>query len=76
MKGEPLSFWVVYDHPRDMPDRVVARRHECHIGGCSWPTADVVVGDTVSAVRERLPRGLVCLPRHPRDEPHIVETWL
>ena len=71
----PLSVWVVYDHPRDMPERVVARRHEVHAGR-SLPTPDVVAGDTLNDVRHMLPPGLHCLQRDPCDDPRIVEVWL
>lgn len=70
-----LSMWVVYDHPRDMPEQVVARRHEVR-GPLSGPTSDYVTGDTVEAVRGLLPPGLHCMPRTPWDEPQIVEVWL
>lgn len=74
-----LSMWVIYDHPNDMPEQVVARRHE--VGGpirepFHGPTGDYVTGDTVEAVRGLLPPGLHCMPRTPWDEPQIVEVWL
>lgn len=71
----PLSMWVIYDHPEDLPGHVVARRHEVTACGAE-PTNDVLLGDTVDAVRDRLPRGLFRLPRNPRDARHIVEVWL
>lgn len=71
----PLSMWVLYDHPRDMPNSFVARRHEVRTGR-SKATDDIIIGPTLEAVREQLPMGLVCFPRSPRDELHIVEVWL
>lgn len=70
-----LSMWVVYDHPRDMPDHFVARRHEVHPRG-PVPTGDVIKGNTLGEVRARLPPGLYRMPRDPNDEPQIVEVWM
>jgi hypothetical protein len=66
-----VNIWVIYDHPLDRPDAFVARR---------WfleePTDDVFVAETLEMLRAKLPPGLVCLARHPTDDPRIVETWL
>lgn len=71
-----LSMWVVYDHPLDMPEHnIVARRHEVHATG-PLATKDVLVGHTLQAVRDQLPRGLARLPRALEDDPTIVEVWL
>jgi len=40
-------------------------------------TGEVFVGDTLGEVRQRMRNlGLVCLTRHPEDDPVIVEVWL
>jgi len=70
MTSEGLSIWVIYDHPTDFPDRYVARRFQN-----DRPTAQFVEGATLDEVREKLPFGLAQFPRHPQDDPKIVETW-
>jgi hypothetical protein len=70
-----LSMWVVYDHPTDMPAHIVARRHEIYQSG-SEPTTQVLIGATLQAVRDQLPRGLTRLPPDPADDPKIVEVWV
>ncbi len=72
-----LVIWTVYKHPRDYPDKFVARAHI--VGRCkdqSGPTTAVVIADTLDAVRAQLPPGLIRMPRLRDDDPVIVETWL
>ena len=75
-----LSLWTVYERPRDYPDEFVARRFTVgpHLGGtCAGPTDDVLRAAHLAALRAQLlARGLVCIARHPEDDPCIVETWL
>jgi hypothetical protein len=70
-----LEMWVVYDHPRDMPDCFVARKWLIY-GGRTEPTNALRAAGTLDEVRAMLPAGLVCLTRNEEDEPQIVETWL
>lgn len=70
----PLIMWVIYDHPADRPDRVVARKWECTT--VSHATAEIIEGKTLDEVRAALPPGLVCLHRCDGDDPKIVEVWL
>lgn len=69
-----LPMWTIYDHPTDYPDGFIARLF------LTLPdlriTRSVVVAPTLSALRARLPMGLVCMTRAPDDDPRIVETWL
>jgi hypothetical protein len=71
-----LSMWVVYDHPIDMPEHFVARMHEVLESGASVATSNVIVADSLAAVRRALPPGLARIPRYPADDPNIVEVWL
>jgi hypothetical protein len=73
--SENLDMWTVYDHPRDYPDKYVARRCTVGRGGLTM-TNDMFVADTINEVRSLLPLGLFCLPRDPKDDPCIVEVWL
>ena len=71
-----LIIWTVYDHPTDYPDNFVARRSECRPHGVIVNTQDMFIADTLSEVRQLLPRGLIHIGRDPRDDPKIVEVWL
>lgn len=71
-----LTMWTVYDHPRDQPDAIVARRFEVTSSGAT-PTSELLRFGTLRAVREYFStRGLFCLTREPDDDPNIVETWM
>lgn len=67
-----LSLWTVYDHPRDFPQSFVARRFEL-----DQVTTDFIIAPDLQTLRDLLMnKGLSCIPRDPKDEAHIVETWL
>lgn len=71
MLGEPLSIWTIYEQPEDYPFEFVARL---------WlndQATDTILKDTtLSGLRNKLPRGLVCLTRSDEDAPCVVESWL
>ena len=69
--GFHLPIWTVYDSPRDLPGRYVAR-----LFVMDKATTKVITAPTLEAVRNLLPAGLTCLERNPQDDPMIVETWL
>jgi hypothetical protein len=67
-----LTLWTIYDHPKDHPDEIVARRHEMPGG----PTENKIGGD-LELLRDVFRQaGLHCLPRHEGDDAKIVETWI
>jgi hypothetical protein len=66
-----MDIWTVYDHPSDFPDLWVARRFTL-----DQPTRDVRTSVTLDGLRALLPPGLVCIARHPQDDPRIVECWI
>lgn len=70
MKDE-VANWTIYDHPKDYPDKFVARKFVL-----DKPTDETITGNTLDEVRRKLPRGLVRFNRHETDDPVIVETWL
>lgn len=70
-----LPMWTVYEMPADLPNEFVARKWLA-VGGELQATSELVRGDSLDAVRDRLPAGLYRLPRNPEDDPRIVETWL
>lgn len=72
-----LAMYTIYQNPSDYPGRFVVRR--CHVGagGIVFDPQPLAVVDSLEAARETLDRSvLVLLPRHPGDEPQIVETWV
>jgi hypothetical protein len=69
-----LSLYTVYENPFDYPGKFVVRRFEVFTGATD--PNPLIVCDTLEEVRAVLPPGLVCLPRHPDDDPVILETWL
>jgi hypothetical protein len=69
-----LQMWTVYEHPLDHPDGYVARLFNVGRDG-AVATDEVIMGDTLQAVRSQIPQGLFCMVRSPDDEPQIVETW-
>lgn len=72
-----MQFWVVYDHPTDMPDFFVARRWDV-LKGKAMPVAtdQVFTAGTLQEVRSLIPPGLYRLPRWEADDDKIVEVWL
>ena len=70
-----LSIWVIYDHPTDYPNSFVARRWEC--ANLPHATTDTIAENKLVDLRnEFMRRGLVIIPRHPHDDPKILETWV
>lgn len=74
-EDHPLEMWVVYNRPRDYPDRIVVRRWV--VGpGMMAPTPDVTLYDSVEAARAAMPPDRVRLSRFFEDDPRIAEVWL
>ena len=60
------ALWVVYCRPIDFPSTVAG----------AVPTPDVLTAETLAALRDAAPAGLVTLDRSPGDDPVIVECWV
>ncbi len=70
-----LSQWVIYDHPRDYPEKFVMRRWK--IGAENvLATDEMATADTLDEIRRAVPPGRYRLPRYRDDDPCIVEVWL
>lgn len=78
--GWIMTIWVIYDHPKDFPDKFVLRPHfvvsDGEDGAREMPSWQEWIGDTLDEVRKRVPWGLACFPRDEGDDPRIVESWL
>lgn len=71
-----LQLWTIYDHPRDYPSNYVARLSIVGPAGAEM-TEHLLVSTDLAAIRGQLEAwGLHRIPRHPDDEPWIVEVWL
>jgi hypothetical protein len=67
-----LEIWAVYDHPKDFPDRFVARKFIY-----DRMTDKVITAPDLTTLRTHFQqRGLCRLPRDPSDDPVIVECWI
>jgi hypothetical protein len=73
-----LEMFVVYERPRDYPDKFVLRRW--WIGKVPGePTPDpewFYLADTLDEIRDHVPTHCVRLERDANDEPQIVEVWI
>ena len=72
---ELMGMWAVTQSPSDYPGKFVARKWLIGIGTVA-ATAELHVEDTLDEVRDKLPRDLILIPRHPNDDPAIVESWI
>ena len=68
---EKVTLWTVYKHPRDYPDKFVARKFVL-----DKPTSEILIGNTLEEIRTLLPKGLTRMERDENDKPVIVETWI
>jgi hypothetical protein len=76
MSDDALYMWTVYEHPRDAPEKYVARLWRIERGKTA-ETDTVILRDTLDEMRIVLARmNLYRLERDPLDDPVIVETWL
>lgn len=65
---------VIYDHPKDYPYSYIARVWEFKV---NRPTSVAISNTSLDAIREQLRMaGFTPFPRHPEDDPCIVEVWL
>jgi hypothetical protein len=72
-----LAMWTVYRHPKDYPDKYVARRFDVDAGGAR-PSASIIITPDLTTLRNILQfeMHLTNLPRNEGDDPVIVETWV
>jgi len=68
-----LIQWVIYDGPKDYPDKWVARRWVISSGEIVPGPAYICA--TLEAAREHVPPGFYNLGRQPQDSPTIKEVW-
>lgn len=75
-RRDPIWIWVIYDHPKDFPDMFVARP-QCQLPDGTIQAAEGYASPDLEQLRGHMRRmGLACLPRHPTDDPVIIECWI
>lgn len=73
---DELAIWTVCRFPSDYPDKFTARK-SLILEGRYQVTNELYVADTLAAIRAVMSgMGLAQLPRDPRDDPVIVESWI
>lgn len=72
-----ITFWVIYDHPKDFPTEFVGRRQHIDSKGQLFFDNDLFArGPTIEDVRAKVPAGCVRFEPMGEDDPVIVETWM
>lgn len=75
-----LEMWVIYNNPRDYPDKFVVRRRvildqDGVIFDIPDPEPLIVTGNLEEA-RAAIPEDTCNLGRFDADEPQILEVWI
>jgi hypothetical protein len=76
--AERMRMWVLYEHPKDMPDMYVARLHVIDDNG-SRPTEEFYAHKHLQSLIDQLKTedpNLVWVDRHPTDDGVILGTFL
>lgn len=72
-----LEMWVVYDHPRDLPDHIVVRRQAVRGDGTIVHDPRAYGFTDLNRARAWLREmALTPVQRSPDDDPTIIECWL
>lgn len=72
-----ITFWVIYDHPKDFPTEFVGRRQYVDSRGqVMYDNRPFARGQTIDEVRAKVPYGCWRFERSPEDDPVIAETWM
>lgn len=74
-----LLMYTIYHRPADLPGvEYLVREVEIYVGATAAVMGrNVAITDNLTAARAAIPaRADACLPRHPTDDPVIVETWV
>lgn len=66
-----MPLITVYEKPKDMPDKYVARLFDIN-----QPTEFAVVGDSLSDIREAIPEWMVKINPEAEDIPQIKEVYM
>lgn len=73
---EYLSFFTIYDHPRDHPGFFVMRECRVYPDGRVEHAPLCVLALTLEQARRAIPEWAVNLGRQDEDDPAIFEVWV
>jgi hypothetical protein len=73
---DAVTFWVIYDHPRDFREGFVLRAQFAMRTGDAQVSPEAWYADDPDKLRAIIPPGLTRLMRCAGDDPVIMETWL
>jgi len=71
-----FNQYVIYDHPKDFPDKFVVRKWIIKKNGILEFDTGVFVADTLEEAREFIPFGFTPMPVFQDDDPAIAEVWM
>ena len=72
LKQTTIPIITVYDHPKDYPDKFVAR-----VWDVDRPTNLAAIADTYEELLEAIPvHQMTRMEPNPKDDPVIRETWI
>lgn len=71
-----LYQYVIYEHPKDKPDKFVVRKWTIYPGEAIPSASLYSEADTLEDARSSLPYGLNKMPVFPDDDPVIAEVWM
>jgi hypothetical protein len=75
MASDGFEMFTVYQNPSDYPGKFVVRSQIIRAGKVIPADSPLIVADTLAEARLAIPFGLYRSPRHPQDDPVIVEVW-
>lgn len=73
---DQLWVWVIYKHPSDFPGLYVARAQSIDKDGVTAHNMGFASPDYEDIKAYMIAKGLIRIPRHPDDDPVILETWI
>lgn len=71
-----LTWWVIYDRPKDHPEHFVVRRWRQQPPHPAVPDLGCVLCDTIAAARATVPAPAVMVGPDAADDPCILEVWM
>lgn len=69
--GLQMPMFVLYDHPKDFPDKIVVR-----VWDMDRPTNIAWLADTLEEARAAMPVHFTRMPRAKTDDDVIIETYV
>ena len=78
MPEDGVSFFTIFERPRDYPNHFVVRRFDVHasLAGVVLPCGNPSLADSLEAARAAVPAGCANVGREPGDDAKIVESWM